>query len=113
MGFLPQLEASILTPALSAAAHPGEDPEFLQPDNRRGDRADADAGLVRDRRIGRIEPTGAGVQEVEDQRVQHGERGRPDGAAMPARLVGAAVEVARAVPELHCRLLRHRGEPYG
>ena len=35
------------------------------------------------------------AQEVKDQRVEHLERGVADGATMPARLVRAAVEVAR------------------
>jgi hypothetical protein len=50
------------------------------------------------------------VQEVEDQRVQHLQRGVADGAAMPARLVRTAVEVAGPVPEAHGGLLRHRLE---
>ena len=58
--------------------------------------------------VGRIEPAGAMVQEVEDQRVQHLQGRGADGATMPARLVRAAVEVARAVPEADGRLLRHR-----
>ena len=77
------------------------------------DGADADPGLAGDRRIGRVQPAGAVVQEVEDQRVQHLQRGVADGATMPARLVRAAVEVARPVPEADGRLLRHRGEADG
>ena len=50
------------------------------------------------------------VQEVEDQRVQHGERGVADGAAVAAGLVRAAVEVAGPVPEAHSGLLGHGGE---
>ena len=112
VGLLLQHEPAV-PPALGAAAHPVEDPELAQPGQRRGDRADADPGLAGDRRVGRIEPAGAVVQEVEDQRVQHLQRRVADGATMPARLVRAAVEVARPVPEAHGRLLRHRGEADG
>ena len=53
------------------------------------------------------------VQEVEDQRVQHGERGVADGATVAARLVRAAVEVAGAVPEAHGGLLGQWDEADG
>jgi hypothetical protein len=39
------------------------------------------------------------VQEVEDQRLQHLQRRRANGATMPARLVRAAVEGARLVQD--------------
>ena len=112
VGLLLQHEAPV-PPALGAPAHPVEDPELAQPGQRRGNRALADVRLAGDRRIGRIQPAGAVVQEVEDQRVQHLQRRVADGAAMPARLVRAAVEVAGAVPEAHRGLLRHRGKRTG
>jgi hypothetical protein len=90
-----------------------EYPELAQPGQGRGDRADADPGLAGDRRVAGIEPSGAMVQEVEDQRVQYLQRRGAHRATMSARLVCAAVEVARAVPEAHRRLLRHRGEADG
>ena len=82
VGLLLEHEPAI-PPALGAPADPVQDPEFAQPGQRRGDSADADAGLVRDRLIGRVQPAGAMVQEIEDQRVQHGERGGP--TAPPCR----------------------------
>jgi hypothetical protein len=53
------------------------------------------------------------VQEVEDQRVQHGEPGVTDSAAVVAGLVGAAVEVAGLMPEPDGDLLGHGGEADG
>ncbi len=67
-------------------------PEVAQPGQRRGHGADTDPGLASDSHIGRIELASAVVQEVEDQRGKHVQRGWADGATMPARLVGAAVE---------------------
>jgi hypothetical protein len=50
--------------------------------------------LPGDRRIGRVQLAGAVVQEVEDQRVEHLQRGVPDGSAVSAWPVRAAVEIA-------------------
>jgi hypothetical protein len=95
---------------LGAATHPVQDPQRLQPLQRRGDRADAHASLGGNGSVGWIQTPGAVVQEVEDQCVQHGERGVAHGAAVVAGLVRAAVEVARPVPEAHSGLLGHSHE---
>jgi hypothetical protein len=100
-------------PALGTTAHPVEDPQLAQPLQRRGDRADADAGLAGDSLVRWIEPAGAVVEEVEDQRVQHLQRRGANGATMPARLVCAAIEVAGTVPEAHSGLLGQRGKADG
>ena len=73
VGLLLEHEAPV-PPALGAPAHPVEDPELAQPRQRRGDGAHADDRLAGDRLVGRIEPAGGVVQEVEDQRVQHLQR---------------------------------------
>ena len=80
VGLLLEHEPAV-PPAFGAAADPVQDAQFAQPGQRRGDPADADAGLGRDRRIGRVQPAGAVVQEIEDQRVQHGQRGQAYGPA--------------------------------
>ena len=80
---------------------------------RGGDGAHADAGLGGNSGVGRIQPPRAVVQEVEDQCVQYLQGRVTDGAPMLAGLVGAAVEVPGAVPELDCCLLGQRDEADG
>jgi hypothetical protein len=70
VGLLREHEAPV-GPALGEAANPVQDAQRLQPLQRGGDRADADAGRAGDRRVARIQAAGAVVQEVEDQRMQH------------------------------------------
>ena len=112
VGLLLQHEPAVL-PALCTATHPVQDPKLPQPGQRGGDRAHADAGLGRDRRVGRVQAPGAVVQEVEDQRVQDLQRGVADGATVVTRLVGAAVEVTGPVPKLDRGLLGQWHEPDG
>ena len=70
-------------------------------------------GLGSDGGIGRVQAPGAVVQAVENQRVQHLQRGMAHGAPMPAGLVGAAVEVAGAgaVPEAPLGRMRQPRAP--
>ena len=112
IGPLPQPEPALGVARLLAPALPVQQPEIAQPGERVDDGAAAAAGLVRDRVERRVEPAGAVVQEVEQQHVQHAERGAADDAAMPAGLARLAIPSPGLVPELRGLLAGHRRESH-
>src|SRR3954454_7065701 len=98
-------DIAAVDPLLRTAADPGDDPEAMQALQRIGDSAFAEVGLAGDRRIGRIQPPGIVVEEIEQEDMQDLQGGGADGPAMHAWLVGLPIKVPRAVPELKRRLL--------
>jgi hypothetical protein len=91
VGLLLEHEAPVL-PALGAPSHPVRIPSSRNRFSAVATARSHTFAFRADRRIGRVEAATGIVQEVEDQRVEHLQRGVPNGSPVVAWLVRAAVE---------------------
>ena len=77
---------------LAAAAQPVQHAARLEAHEASGDAADADAGLVGDSRVGRVEAAAGVVEEIEQQGMQHGEPVAAEGAVLATLGSGLPLE---------------------
>lgn len=107
-----ETEAPELVTAFAAAAQPVQHPGRFQLHEPAGDAAHTNAGGAGDPRIRRIEAVAGLIQEIEDQRMEHGKAVAAKGAVLAIRPPGPALEIAGTVPEPGRGLFRGRLKPH-